>query len=113
MKLFKKLNVGEDVSEDETGDDEPITKSHKKKREKKKEKKREEKTTEVGEAIPNLKDLYNVISQSLLLAQATNIRLGLSSIPLPPGESPSIDDTLLKNDEDKKANDDEMAGLAT
>ena len=100
MDLFKQMNVGENMSEEETGDEGEKDKTERKKK--------EEEGAVGGEGVPNLKDLYNVISQSLLLAQATNIRLGLSSIPLPQGEQPGVDDTLLPGTKENKPGEDKM-----
>ena len=40
---------------------------------------------QLGEDQPNIKDLYAALQHTLLLTQAANIRLGLSTIPLPGG----------------------------
>ena len=67
----------------------------KQKQEKKKEKKKENVEDEEGaEGGHGLKDIYRVLEQTLLLIQATNIRLGLSNIPLPPGEPPKVPEML-------------------
>ena len=79
------------------------TKKSKKKGEKseKKARKKSKKESEDGDSesddnLPDIKEMRKLLAQSLLLAQATNIRLGISSIPLPPGEAPT-EDTLVKD----------------
>ena len=107
MDLFKKLKVGVVKSDEETGDEDTTVRANKKKKDKKKVKKTDEETGK-GEPIPNLKDLYNVLSQSVLLAQATNIRLGLSTIPGLPGANLDTDDTLILNDKAGKPGEEKM-----
>ena len=60
-----------------------------------------------GEEGVNIKDIYRTLEQTLLLAQAANIRLGLTGIPLQPGPEPGKKELDEEGNGDEKPMDEE------
>ncbi len=66
------------------------SKKNKKKQKKHRGKDKNDGDSDDGDAdIPNIKELYKALTQGLLVAQATNIRLGRAQFLLPEGQSPA------------------------